>query len=144
MTAAAGRVADAVRTLVLMLALCGAGALRAEAQGHIPPGYEEGLFDVLAPGLPQQSVPVLVTPRGKFLLPVRAVLDPLGVPYRVASDSGVLRVTRPAGIGTASVWWLGARRLEVATATPLDSDDVYVDGPTIFLAANRFSELIEG
>ncbi|HEX7978941.1 MAG TPA: carboxypeptidase-like regulatory domain-containing protein [Gemmatimonadaceae bacterium] len=135
--------ADAVRTLVLLLALAGAGAQRAQAQGHVPPGYEEGLFDVTAPGLPQQSVPVLVTPRGKYLLPVRAILDPLGVPYRVASDSGVLRVTRPAGIGTASAWWIGARRLEVKTAAPLDSDDVYVDGPTIFLAATRFAELIE-
>src|SRR6476659_9888678 len=137
------RVADAVRTLVLLIVLAGACALRAEAQGHVPPGYEEGLFDVTAPGLPQQSVPVLVTPRGKFLLPVRTILDPLGVPYRVASDTGVLRVTRPAGIGTATLQWIGARRLEVATAAPLDSDDVYVDGPRMFLAANRFAELIE-
>jgi len=138
-----GRVADVVRTLVVLIVLACACALRAEAQGHIPAGYEEGLFDVTAPGLPQQSVPVLVTPRGKFLLPVRTILDPLGVPYRVETDSGVLRVTRPAGIGTASAWWVGARRLEVKTAAPLDSDDVYVDGPAVFLAATRFAELIE-
>ena len=144
MTAVSGRVADAVRTLVLLLVLVGACASRAAAQGHVPPGYEEGLFDVSAPGLPPQSVPVLVTPRGKFLLPVRTILDPLGVPYRIASDTGVLRVTRPAGIGTASLWWTGARRLEVATTAPLDTDDVHVDGPTVYLAANRFAELIEG
>ena len=138
-----GRVADVVRTLVVLIVLACACALRAEAQGHIPAGYEEGLFDVTAPGLPQQSVPVLVTPRGKFLLPVRTILDPLGVPYRVETDSGVLRVTRPAGIGTASAWWVGARRLEVKTAAPLDSDDVYIDGPAVFLAATRFAELIE-
>jgi len=138
-----GRVADVVRTLVLLFGLAGVCARRAEAQGHIPNGYEEGLFDVTAPGLPPQSVPVLVTPRGKFLLPVRAMLEPLGVPYRIASDTGVLRVTRPAGIGTASVQWIGTKRLEVATPTPLDSDDVYVDGARVFLAANRFAELIE-
>src|SRR4051794_34847828 len=138
-----GRVADVVRTLVLLVVLGGVCARRADAQGHIPNGYEEGLFDVTAPGLPPQSVPVLVTPRGKFLLPVRAMLEPLGVPYRIASDTGVLRVTRPAGIGTASVQWIGTKRLEVATPTPLDSDDVYVDGPRVFLAANRFAELIE-
>src|SRR4029078_4206407 len=107
MMAVPGRVAAVVRTLVILLVLGGAGARGAGAQGHIPNGYEEGLFDVTTPGLPQQSVPVLVTPRGKFLLPVRAILDPLGVPYRVASDTGVLRVTRPAGIGIASVQWIG-------------------------------------
>jgi hypothetical protein len=32
-----------------------------------PAGWEEGLFDVVAAGLPQSSVSVLVTPRGKFL-----------------------------------------------------------------------------
>jgi hypothetical protein len=143
MMAVPGRVADVVRTLVVLIVLAGACAPSAEAQGHIPPGYEEGLFDVTAPGLPQQSVPVLVTPRGKFLLPVRTILDPLGVPYRIATDTGVLRVTRPAGIGTASAWWVGTRRLEVKTAAPLDSDDVYVDGPAVFLAATRFAELIE-
>src|SRR3954468_6814381 len=111
MMAVSERVADAVRTLAALLVLGGACAFRAEAQGHVPAGYEEGLFDVVAPGLPQQSVPVLVTPRGKFLLPVRTILDPLGVPYRIAGDSGVLHVTRPAGIGAASVWWVGARRL---------------------------------
>ena len=87
---------------------------------------------------------VLVTPRGKFLVPVQAMLDPLAVPYRISSDSGVLRVTRPGGIGTASLWWSGQRRLEVATITPLDSDDVHVDGTRVFVAANRLAELIEG
>src|SRR5206468_168407 len=86
---------------------------------------------------------VLVTPRGKFLLPIGAILDPLGVPFHIASDSGVLRVARPAGIGTATLRWIGARRLEVANITPLDSDDVYVDGMNVFLAANRFAELLE-
>jgi hypothetical protein len=143
MMAASGRVADAVRTLVLLVALGGGCAVRADAQNHVPAGYEEGLFDVTAPGLPQLSAPVLVTPRGKFLLPIRAILDPLGVPYRISSDSGVLRVARPAGIGTASLWWIDARRLEVTSAAPLDSDDVYVDGANVFLAANRFAELIE-
>ena len=87
---------------------------------------------------------VLVTPRGKFLVPVQAMLDPLAVPYRVAADSGVLRVTRPAGIGTASLWWSRQRRIEVATIAPLDSDDVHVDGTRVFVAANRLAELIEG
>ncbi|PYP75108.1 MAG: hypothetical protein DMD35_22385, partial [Gemmatimonadetes bacterium] len=77
-------------------------------------------------------------------MPVQAMLDPLALPYRFSPDSGVLRVTRPAGIGTASLWWSGQRRLEVAAITPLDSDDVHFDGTRVFVAANRLAELIEG
>src|SRR3982750_479045 len=143
MRAAFGRVAEVVRTLIFLAAVGSAFALRAEAQGRVPPGYEEGLFDVTAPGLPQLSATVLVTPRGKFLLPIRAILAPLGVPFRLASDSGVLRVPRPAGIGAATLWWRGAQRLEVTSVAPLDSDDVYVDDGNVFLATNRLSELLE-
>jgi len=114
------------------------------AQQPIPAGWEEGLFDVVAAGLPPSSVSVLVTPRGKFLLPVQAMLEPLAVPYRISADSGVLRITRPAGVGTASLWWSGQRRIEVATTAPLDSDDVHFDGTRLFVAANRVAELIEG
>ena len=121
--------------------LC-AAPLRAQQQ--IPAGWEEGLFDVVAVGLPPSSVSVLVTPRGKFLLPVQAMLEPLAVPYRVSADSGVLRITRPAGVGTASLWWSGQRHIEVATTAPLDSDDVHFDGTRVFVAANRLAELIEG
>ena len=102
------------------------------------------MFDVVATGLPASSVSVLVTPRGKFLLPVRAILEPLAVPFRVVPDTGVLRVTRPGGAGMATVWLRDPRRLEVTAMAPLDSDDVYVDGPNVFVAANRFAELIEG
>src|SRR5215217_9413010 len=133
-----------LRGVILPLSLAAFCVAPLRAQQHIPDGWEEGLFDVVTTGLPQSSVAVLVTPRGKFLVPVQAVLDPLAVPYRVASDSGVLRVARPAGVGTASLWWTGGRRLEVTSLAPLDSDDVYVDGASVFLAANRLAELIEG
>ena len=113
-------------------------------QQQIPAGWEEGLFDVVAAGLPPSSVSVLVTPRGKFLVPVQAMLEPLAVPYRMSADSGVLRITRPGGIGMASLWWSGQRRTEVATIAPLDSDDVHFDGTRLFVAANRLAELIEG
>src|SRR5688572_24761683 len=121
-----GRVARAagiprIHRLLATLALSAACATPLQAQHRVPDGWEEGLFDVAATGLPQSSVAVLVTPRGKFLLPVQPILDPLAVPYRVAADSGVLRVTRPAGVGTASLWWLGAPRLEVTSLAPLDS-----------------------
>jgi len=130
--------------MVVALTFSALGIAPLSAQQRIPAGWEEGLFDVVAPGLPQSSVAVLVTPRGKFLLPVQGMLEPLAVPFRVAPDTGVLRVVRPAGVGTASLWWTGARRLEVTSIAPLDSDDVYVDGTRVFVAANRMAELLEG
>jgi hypothetical protein len=82
--------------LVLALGFSVVAFAPLRAQQRIPDGWEEGLFDVVAPGLAQTSVAVLVTPRGKFLLPVQGILEPLAVPFRVAPDTGVLRVARPA------------------------------------------------
>jgi hypothetical protein len=133
-----------LRSILAVFSLSALVVAPLRGQQRLPAGWDEGLFDVVAAGLPQSSISVLVTPRGKFLLPLRAVLDPLAVPYRIATDSGVLRITRPGGIGTASLWWTDPRRLEVATITPIDSDDVHVDGTRVFVAANRLAQLIEG
>ncbi len=133
-----------VRVLVAALTFSVVALAPLRAQQRIPDGWEEGLFDVVAPGLAQTSVAVLVTPRGKFLLPVQGILEPLAVPFRVAPDTGVLRVARPGGVGTASLWWTGSRRMEVTSIAPLDSDDVYVDGARVFVVANRMAELLEG
>jgi hypothetical protein len=133
-----------LRSILAGFSLSALAVAPLRGQQRLPAGWDEGLFDVVAAGLPQSSISVLVTPRGKFLLPVQAVLDPLAVPYRIATDSGVLRITRPGGIGTASLWWTDPRRLEVAAMTPLDSDDVHVDGARVFVAANRLAQLIEG
>jgi hypothetical protein len=129
---------------VLLLTLSASFAGELGAQQRVPAGYEEGVFDVVVAGLPASSVSVLVTPRGKFLLPVGAILDPLAVPFRIETDSGTLRVARPGGEGTATLWLREPRRLQVTAMAPLDSDDVYVDGPSVFVAANRLAELVEG
>jgi hypothetical protein len=113
------------------------------AQDRVPRGYEEGLFDLTILGVAPTSLPVLVSPRGKFLLPVRLLLDPLGIPYDVVSDSSLLRVTRPGGVGRATLRWGETRRMEVQGIAPVDSDDVYVDGPSVFVSATRLGELIE-
>jgi hypothetical protein len=142
---AGARIASrARRRLVPLLLAATAWGRDAAAQGQVPAGYEEGLFDVVAPGITMPAMSVLVSPSGKFLVPVRPLLDPLGVPYRIAGDSAVLHVTRPAGIGTASLWWSGSPRLEVATVVALDSDDVYTDGERVFVAASRMAQLLEG
>jgi len=51
------------------------------------------------------------------------------------SDSGVVYVSRPGGVGTSSLWWTGQRRLEVVSVAPLDSDEVYVGDASVFVAA---------
>jgi hypothetical protein len=130
-------------SLLLALGLLASSARDLAAQDNVPPGYEEGLFDVVMLGMPSSSVSVLVSPRGKFLLPVRALLDPLGVPYRIAFDSSVVRVSRPAGIGTASLWWGVNPRIEVTSVAAADSDDVQRVGENIFVSATRLSQLIE-
>ena len=130
--------------LFLLLLLLTLGGSAAGAQDRVPAGYEEGLFDVAATGIQTPSLPVLVSPAGKFLVPVRQLLDPLSVPYHVSADSGVLHVSRPGGVGTASLYWHGAPRIELGGTTPLDSDDVYSDGDRLFVAATRLAQLIEG
>lgn len=132
-----------VAKILPVLAVLALGPRRAHAQQHVPNGYEEGLFDVAMVGIPQSSVSVLVSPRGKFLLPLRAVLDPLGVPYELSVDSALLRVSRPAGVGKATLSWGARRQLEVVSITPVDTDDVFVDGANIYVAAQRLGELLE-
>ncbi|MDB4883559.1 MAG: hypothetical protein JWL95_2325 [Gemmatimonadetes bacterium] len=132
-----------MRRALLILAVIAIGATGVSAQERVPPGYDEGLFDLVIVGIAPSSVPVLVSPRGKFLLPVRLLLEPLGVPYETVADSALLRVSRPAGIGRATLSWGANRRLEVTTATPVDSDDVYVDGAGVFVSAPRLAELLE-
>jgi hypothetical protein len=140
------RMLRAVRRVIRALSPCLVSVLAANelhAQVRVPNGYEEGLFDVAIVGIAPSSVPVLVSPRGKFLLPVRAMLEPVGVPFDIVVDSAVVHVSRPAGVGTASLWWGEARRLQVATSTPVDSDDVFVDGANLFVSATRLAELLE-
>ena len=132
-----------LRGVMPLVAASVLGVSTLRAQDRVPPGYEEGLFDLTIVGAAPTSLPVLVSPRGKFLLPVRLLLDPLGVPYEIVMDSSLLRVTRPAGVGRATLWWSGARRLEVLAPTPVDSDDVHVDGASVFVSATRLGELLE-
>ena len=118
---------------------------RLPAQQRVPLGYDEGLFELVAEGLPTVPLTVLVSPRGKYLLPLRGTLDPLAVAYTMVPDSMLVRVTRPAGVGIATLRWATtARGLVVDKLTPLDSDDVVVRGDELFVSAPRLAELVEG
>lgn len=115
----------------------------AAAQQRAPSGYEEGIFELIATGLPPATLNVLVSPRGKYLLPLRATLEPLGVPFEINLDSSLARAVRPGGSGSATIRWSAARTLEVTVTTPLDSDDVVVRGAEVYVAAPRLAELVE-
>ena len=130
---------------LLALALFHLPARRVGAQQRAPAGYEEGAFELIAEGLPTVPLTVLVSPRGKYLVPLRALLSPLAVPYAIVPESMLVHVTRPAGVGVATLRWATtARGLVVDKLTPLDSDDVLVRGDEVYVAAPRLAELVEG
>ena len=132
---------------LLAAALCAVPGASLRAQQPLPAGYEEGMFELVAGGLPTTTLNVVVTPRGKFLVPLRALLEPLAVPFVIRTDSGLARVTRPAGIGTALLHWSAASRQLVldpaVSAVPLDSDDVLTRGEEVFVSAPRVAALLE-
>lgn len=98
-----------------------------------PRGFDEGLFDLVAADLPATTLPLIVSPRGTFLVPAHALLAALGVPHRIVRDSAQLHVSRPAPRPEAVLQWRAA-----------DSSDVVVTSRDVWIAAPRLAQLIEG
>jgi hypothetical protein len=98
-----------------------------------PRGYDEGLFELVAPDVPSITLPLLVSPRGTFLIPAGALLTALGVPHRILRDSAQLRVTRPAQEIEAVLQW-GAG----------DSTEIVATARELWIAAPRLATLIDG
>lgn len=117
-----------------MLALIGLLAGGASARGQdLPRGYDEGLFELVAADLPTTTLPLLVSPRGAFLVPAGAMLSALGIPHRILRDSMQLRVSQATSVGEAVLRWNGA-----------DSVDVVATARDVWIAAPRFAQLIDG
>jgi hypothetical protein len=123
-----GRVS--ILALGMLLASCPAGAAVAQ---DAPRGYDEGLFELVAADLPSTTLPVLVSPRGTFLLPAHALLTALGVPHTIQRDSAQLRVTRASPVTDVVLQWRGPDSAEVV-ATDLD----------VWIPAPRLAQLVEG
>ncbi|HEX5970484.1 MAG TPA: hypothetical protein VFY85_01075 [Gemmatimonadaceae bacterium] len=104
----------------------------AQAQ-DAPRGFDEGLFELAAPELPAVTLPLLVSPRGAFLVPVHALLSALGVPHRILRDSAQLRVSRP-GSGTEVV----------LSWTSADSASLVATSSEVWVAAPRLAAMIDG
>lgn len=116
--------------LVAWLALCAPLVARAQ---DAPRGYDEGLFELVVPDLPTATLPLLVSPRGTFLIPAHALLTALGVPHRIIRDSAQLRVTRPAQEVETVLTWGGG-----------DTMEVVVTARDVWIAAPRLARVIEG
>ena len=116
--------------LVVALLLTFGTSVRAQ---DAPRGFDEGLFDLVAADLPATALPLLVSPRGTFLVPVHALLSALGVPHRILRDSAQLRVARPAPAPEAVLQW-----------TTADSSEVVATSRDVWLAAPRLAQLIDG
>lgn len=134
-------VLPAPRALLLLLAL--AALLPAAARGQdTPPGYEPGIYELVLEGLPAVSLPALVSPAGKVLVPLRPVLELAGAPFHIAADSGLASVSRPRGIGTATLD-LRTRTLRAAREVALAQDDALAWNGDLYLATGTLGELLE-
>jgi hypothetical protein len=91
------------------------------------------LFELVAPELPAVTLPLLVSPRGAFLVPAHALLAALGVPHRFLRDSAQLRVSRPGSGEDAVLSW-----------TSVDSASVVATSGDVWIAAPRLAALIDG
>lgn len=134
----------ALRAASVALVLAAAPAAAQRAPATPAPQFEEGLFDVVATGLPTTSVTVLVHPRGTFLLPLGATLTALGVPLRVSRDSGLARISRPAGAGVVTLSWSPLPQVDFPQRMLVDSAEIEVRPDEVFVAASRLAALVEG
>jgi hypothetical protein len=104
----------------------------AQAQ-DAPRGFDEGLFELVATGLPAVTLPLLVSPRGAFLVPAHALLSALGVPHRILRDSLQLRVSRPGSGADTNFSWAST-----------DSASVVVTPGDLWIEAPRLAALVDG
>lgn len=126
--------------LGLLLAVLGAGT-PAVAQ-DLPRGYEEGIFEVVVPPLRAVSVPALVSPGGKILLPLRPVLELTGAPFEAAAEGGRVSVARPRGAGTA-VLDLAARTIAAARTVAVAEEEAARAAGDVYLSTERLADLLE-
>ncbi|HEV2149958.1 MAG TPA: hypothetical protein VGR37_21350, partial [Longimicrobiaceae bacterium] len=97
---------------------------------------------MLVPGVPPLSLPALLTPEGKVLLPLAPVLELTGAPFEVDPERGRATVARPRGRGTATLD-LPRRTVTAAERTPLGDDDAVTSAGEIHLSAAAVALLLE-
>ena len=124
---------------LLPAALLLAAAVPVGAQ-TMPAGFEQGIFELRAARIATETVPALLSPAGRVLIPVDRAIELTGVPAR-RSDSSVA-VERARGGGWATLDLRGRRIVDAAGSHPLDSLElVRVEG-TLYLATSRVAQLL--
>lgn len=109
----------------------------------MPAGFEEALFELFVQGLAPRSVPALVAPSGRVLVPVRAALELTGTPVQASADGTRFTVPGPRGAGTVTLD-LAARTLTGLATAPLAEDEAVLAGGEAYAAAERIGELLSG
>lgn len=128
-----------------ILALCGllllhTAPLRAQ---EIPPGLDQGLFELRVAGGPPATVPVLVDEQARVLLPLLHVLEETGLPYETAPDTSLVSVPLLGGPERA-VLDLRARELRVRGRTAaLGPREAARHAGEVYLRSDRLAELLE-
>ncbi|HEX8273814.1 MAG TPA: hypothetical protein VF615_14345 [Longimicrobiaceae bacterium] len=95
-----------------------------------------------AAGLPPVSVPALLTPAGKVLVPLSAVLELTGAPFELDAAAGRASVARPRGQGTARLD-VGARTVQAGRRSELGADDAVASGGDLYASATAIALLLE-
>lgn len=125
-----------VLTLLLPAAPPGLSAQEA------PPGYEQGIYELVVTGLPPVPLPVLISPRGGLLIPLRPVLELTGIPFDIPAGSGRASVSRPRGVGTATLD-VATRALAAERRVALEEGEVISALGDVYLSPDALELLLE-
>lgn len=125
--------------LFLLLLLAAPPPLAAQ---ETPPGYEQGIYELLVSGLAPVSLPVLISPRGGLLVPLRPVLELAGIPFDIVAGSGRVSVARPRGVGTATLD-AATRVLEAESRTTLEEGELVAAAGDLYLSPAALALLLE-
>ncbi|HYW05456.1 MAG TPA: carboxypeptidase-like regulatory domain-containing protein [Longimicrobium sp.] len=125
---------------LLFILLLFVGAAPLEAQ--LPPGFEEGIYELRIPGLTPLNLPVLVRADGTIFLPLRPVLEVTGAPFRLLPDSGRVTVARPRGEGEARLS-VPEGTIAAPRSAPLPPGSAFVAQGDLYLTAPLLAQLLE-
>jgi hypothetical protein len=108
----------------------------------VPAGFEEGLMELVANGLPPRGITVYLAPSGTVLVPLEAVLEFTGTPVQ-RPDSARLLVRGARGVGFTTLN-VAALTITGDRTVTLGPEEVVRVGGALYLAAPRVAELLGG
>lgn len=113
------------------------------AAQQIPPGYEQGLYEVRIPRVFSTTVPALVDTSGAVLIPVAALLDATGIPVQRERGDSLLSIPF---LGTAGRTVLDLRARQIRRpdrVVPLAPREALALGGEVYLSTARLADLLQ-